>query len=293
MARNSILRAIGATVTGGVMAGLGAAAALAEDIVGKPVHGGTGLQPAATELARDIHWLEGMVNIIIAAICVLVLALIAYAILRFRADRNPEPASFTHNTRLEVTWTLGPILILIFIGAFSLPILFKQVRVPEGDLVIKVAGNQWFWSYEYPDEGIYFDSLMLAKDEMADYENPTLPGFKYSADEYLLAVDNPVVVPVGKTVVLQITGNDVIHSWTVPAFGVKMDAIPGRLNQTWFKPEKTGLFFGQCSELCGKGHAYMPIAVKVVTEEEYQAWLGKAKQEFAAAPARVQVAAAE
>ncbi len=257
-------------------------------IVGEPKAWGTGFQPAATEIAEDVQWLDGMVLVIITAIVLFVLALLVIVALRYRKSANPEPASFTHNSVIEVTWTVVPIIILIFIGAFSLPILIKQLDVPEGDVHIKITGNQWFWTYSYPDEGIEFDSLLLGKDELADYG--------YTPDKYLLAVDNPIVLPVGKTVVFQTAAADVIHSWAVPAFGVKLDAIPGRLNQLWFTPKKEGVYFGQCSELCGKDHAYMPIEVRVVSEEAYKAWLKQAKEEFAAngnAPRKVAVASAE
>jgi len=170
----------------------------------------------------------------------------------------------------------------VFIGAFSLPILFKQQEIPEADIVIKTTGYQWYWGYEYPDEGIAFDAFMLPKDQLADYG--------YAEDEYLLATDNAMVVPVGKTIVVQVTGADVIHSWTVPAFGVKQDAVPGRLAELWFEVEQEGVYFGQCSELCGKDHAYMPITVKAVSEEKYQEWLEGAKERFAGTPRSVEVA---
>ncbi len=281
-----------------IVAGLGLAilaggAAMAQQvketlpIVGEPKPWGTGFQPAATEIAEDVQWLDGMVLVIITAIVLFVLALLVIVAVRYRRSVNPAPAGFTHNSVIEVTWTVVPIVILIFIGAFSLPILIKELDVPEGDVHIKITGNQWFWTYSYPDEGIEFDSLLLGKDELADYG--------YTPDKYLLAVDNPVVLPVGKTVVFQTAGADVIHSWAVPAFGLKLDAIPGRLNELWFTPKKEGVYFGQCSELCGKDHAYMPIEVRVVSEEAYKAWLKQAKEEFAAgnAPRKVAVASAE
>lgn len=251
-------------------------------VIGSPTQGAMGFQPAATELARDLHWLDGFVLVIITAIVVLVTALLAYVVVRYNERSNPNPARFTHNSPLEVAWTIVPILILVFIGAFSLPILFKQQEIPEADLTIKVTGYQWFWGYEYVDEGFGFDSFMLQKDELADYG--------YAEDEYLLATNQSVVVPVGKTVVMQVTGADVIHSWTVPAFGVKQDAVPGRLAELWFAAEREGVYFGQCSELCGKDHAYMPITVKVVSEEAYAAWLDAAKAEYAGTPPGYQVA---
>jgi cytochrome c oxidase subunit 2 len=182
-------------------------------------------------------------------------------------------------------WTVVPVLILIFIGAFSLPILFKQQIIPEGEVNIKVTGYQWYWGYEYTDEEFGFESFMVARDELADYG--------YSDDEYLLATDTRIVVPVDKVVVMTVTGADVIHSWTIPAFGVKQDAVPGRLAQLWFKAEKEGLYFGQCSELCGKDHAYMPITVEVVSQEAYDAWLVGAKEEYAGVAAPLTVASAD
>ncbi len=253
--------------------------------VGKPVDGALNFQPAATELARDIFWLDTAINWIIFAICLLVIGLVAWIILRHNRKANPVPATFTHNTPIEVMWTLVPVLILVFIGAFSLPVLFKQQIIPEGEVNIKVTGYQWYWGYEYTDEEFEFESFMVARDELADYG--------YSDDEYLLATDTRIVVPVDKVVVMTVTGADVIHSWTIPAFGVKQDAVPGRLAQLWFKAEKEGLYFGQCSELCGKDHAYMPITVEVVSQEAYDAWLVGAKEEYAGITAPVAVASAD
>lgn len=254
------------------------------EIIGKPEQGGMGFQPAATELARDLQWLDGMILVIITAITIFVCALLLIVIFRYNRKSNPEPSSFTHNQPLEVAWTIVPIVILVFIGAFSLPVLFKQQEIPEGDINIKVTGYQWYWGYEYTDHEFAFDSFMLARDELEE--------FGYSQDEYLLATNTAVVVPVDKTVVMQVTGADVIHSWTIPAFGVKQDAVPGRLAELWFKAEKEGVYFGQCSELCGKDHAYMPITVKVVSEAEYDLWLNGAIDEYAGTPRDVQVAAA-
>ena len=266
-----------------------AASARAQDVigdlptVGKPTPGAMGFQPAATELARDLQWLDGFINVIIIAIVIFVTALLAWCILRFNEKRNPTPGTFTHNSPLEVAWTIVPILILVFIGAFSLPILFKQQEIPEADITIKTTGYQWYWGYEYVDEGFYFDAYMLERDELEDAG--------YAPDEYLLATTEAMVVPVGKTIVVQVTGADVIHSWTIPAFGVKQDAVPGRLAQLWFKAEREGVYFGQCSELCGQAHAYMPITVKVVSEEVYAAWLEQMRENYAGAPAAFDVAA--
>jgi len=252
------------------------------ETIGKPTPGGMGFQPAATSLARDIHWLDGMINVIIGAIVLFVTALLAIVVIRYNRKAHPNPASFTHNSPIEVAWTIVPVVILVFIGAFSLPVLFKQQEIPQGDITIKATGNQWYWSYEYVDDGFGFDSFLLAKDELA--------ANGYAPDEYLLAVDAAVVVPVGKTIVVQVTGSDVIHSWTIPAFGVKQDGVPGRLAELWFKAEREGVYFGQCSKLCGKDHAYMPIAVKVVSQEVYTQWLASAKAEYAGKLAPLTVA---
>jgi cytochrome c oxidase subunit 2 len=241
-------------------------------IIGIPVPGGTGYQPAVTELARDIHWLSDVVHLIMILIVIFVTALLAIVVLRFNRRSNPRPAGFTHNSKLEITWTLAPVLILIVIGSFSLPVLFKELEIPDPDLTIKVTGNQWNWSYEYPDYEMSFLSVMLQRDE--------LEAHGYTDNEWLLATDTSVVVPVGAVVKLQVTGSDVIHSWTIPAFGVKMDAVPGRLNETWFAADTVGIYFGQCSELCGLNHTYMPITVKVVSQDAYDAWLDWAIDEY-------------
>jgi len=292
------------TVMNGIAAAgiamLASGAALAQqalEIIGQPVNGAMGFQPAATELADDIHWLDGMILYIITAIVIFVTALLIYVILRYNAKANPTPARFTHNSPLEVAWTIIPVVILVFIGAFSLPILFKQQEIPVGDVTIKATGNQWYWSYEYVDEGISFDSYLIDADYKIDDEAAgwgddqemgtpmvlndiaikKLEYFGYSREQFLLATDTAVVVPVGKVVVVQVTASDVIHSWKVPAFGVMQDAVPGRTAALWFKAEKEGIFFGQCSEICGQRHAYMPITVKVVSEAAYAEWLAKAK----------------
>ena len=263
---------------------LGASANAQEnlELIGVPTPSGTGFQPAATELARDLQWLDGMLLIIITAISLFVVFLLGYVIFKFNRKANPEPSSFTHNTPVEVAWTVVPIVILVFIGAFSIPVLFKQQVIPDGDINIKVTGYQWYWGYEYTDHGFGFDSMLIGDGKVLTPEvEAELMEAGYSKDEFLLATDTAVVVPVDKVVVMQVTGADVIHSWTIPAFGVKQDAVPGRLGQLWFKAEKEGVYFGQCSELCGKDHAYMPITVKVVSQENYEAWLSGAIEEFA------------
>lgn len=249
------------------------------EVIGKPVDGGIGFQFAATELARELQALDYLLLVIITIISLFVVGLMAWVVIRYNRARNPEPASFTHNTPIEIAWTVVPIVILVFIGAFSLPVLFNQQEIPEADVTIKATGFQWFWGYEYVDEGIEFDSYMIGAPATGG-DNSLTPDTEqqlidagYSREDFLLAVDNAVVVPVGKTVVVQVTGADVIHAWTIPAFGVKQDAVPGRLAELWFAAEHEGIYFGQCSELCGIAHAYMPIAVKVVSEATYEAWL--------------------
>ena len=229
-----------------------------------------GFQEAASDSMRDIvNFHDKLLLPIIVAISVFVLFLMAYACIRFRASKNPNPSKRTHNVAVEVLWTLIPCLILIVIAVPSFKILYKQDTIPKADLTIKAIGYQWYWGYEYPDENLIFESYMVEeKDLKADQPR-------------LLTVDNEVVVPVGKVVKVLITANDVLHAWALPSFGVKRDAVPGRINETWFKAEKVGTYYGQCSELCGIKHAFMPIAVKVVSEEEYQEWLSEARVKFA------------
>ena len=272
---------------------IAATSAMAQDglegleIIGQPTPGALGFQPAATELARDLQGLDNLLLYIITAITLFVVALLAIVIVRYNGRANPKPATFTHNSPLEVAWTVVPIVILVFIGAFSLPVLFKQQEIPEADITIKATGYQWYWGYEYADHDFAFDSYMLQKDELADYG--------YAPEQFLLATDTAVVVPTGKTVVVQVTGADVIHSWTIPAFGVKQDAVPGRLAELWFEVDEgmEGIYFGQCSELCGQAHAYMPITVKAVSQADYEKWLDGAIEEYAGTPRNLTVAAAE
>ena len=229
-----------------------------------------GFQKAASESMRDIvSFHNNLLLPIIIAISVFVLFLMLYACVRFRASANPNPSKSTHNVTVEVLWTLIPCLILIVMAVPSFKILYKQDSIPKADLTIKAIGYQWYWGYEYPDENLLFDSYMIEEKDL----KPDQPR--------LLAVDNEVVVPVGKVVKVLITANDVLHAWALPSFGVKRDAVPGRINETWFKAEKVGTYYGQCSELCGIKHAFMPIAVKVVSEEEYQEWLSEARVKFA------------
>ena len=255
---------------------------VAGEVAGRPVDGEMGFQRAVTEVARDIQWLDNFLNYISAAIVAFVTLLMLYVIVRYNKRVNPKPASFTHNARLEIAWTAIPVVILVIIAIPSLRLLFLQLEVPEPDLTIKATGSQWYWTYEYPDEGIEFDAVMLQKDELTEYG--------YTADDWLLATDTRVVVPVNAVVHVLVTGSDVIHAWAIPSFGSKIDAVPGRLNETWFRAEETGVFYGQCSELCGMNHSYMPIVVEVVSQPDYDAWVqtqqamnGAATTELAAA----------
>lgn len=285
-----------------VAAVFAAQAASAQDslpVVGRPVDGAMGFQPAATELARELQWLDGFILYIITAVTIFVTGLLIWAVLRYNRRANPKPATFTHNSPIEVAWTILPILVLIVIGAFSLPVLFKQQEMPKADITIKATGKQWYWTYEYAADEIEFDSYMIGSpatggDNRLNAEvEQQLVDAGYSKEDFLLATDTAVVVPVGKTILMQVTAADVIHSWTIPAFGVKQDGVPGRLAQLWFNAEREGVYFGQCSELCGIAHAYMPITVKVVSEAEYAAWIERAKAgEYAYAPQTRTLAAA-
>ena len=241
-----------------------------------------GFQPAASPVMEQFDWLHNILLIVITIISLVVLALLAYVCLRFRARANPVPNKFSHNTLVEVIWTVIPILILVGIAIPSLRVHFQYsdnaTIINNPDLTIKVLGHQWYWSYEYPDENISFTSNMKKAPDL-------LPG-----EPRLLAVDNPIVVPVNKVVRVQITGADVIHAFAMPAFGVKMDAVPGRLNETWFKATEEGIYYGQCSELCGKYHGFMPIEIRVVSDAEYQEWLAYAKEKYAASGGHLQFA---
>ena len=229
-----------------------------------------GFQKSASQGMSDIVWFHDyMLLPVITAIMVFVLFLIGYACIRFRASRNKEASTTSHNTTIEVLWTLIPCLILVVLAVPSFKVLYSQDEIPKVDVTIKATGYQWYWGYEYPDENIIFDSYMIDEKDLKE------------GQPRLLTVDNEVYVPVNKVVKVMITANDVLHAWALPSFGVKRDAVPGRINETWFKADRTGTFYGQCSELCGIKHAYMPITVNVVTEEEYSQWLDKAKVEFA------------
>jgi cytochrome c oxidase subunit 2 len=251
----------GVTLAGAALATSGTA--FAE--MGQPAPWEFRLQQAATPVMENIIWFHNFLLVVITLIVLLVLGLLIAVAVKFNARANPVPSRTTHHTLIEVIWTVVPILVLVGIAVPSFRLLFLELDVPKADLTIKATGKQWYWTYSYPDNGKFeFDSL-LAQDKQPR----------------LLGVDNEMVVPVDKVVRVQTTGADVIHSFAVPAFGIKIDAIPGRLNETWFKATKTGMYYGQCSELCGKDHAFMPIAVRVVSDQEFAAWVEDAKKKFA------------
>ncbi len=256
---------LGLTVAGVALAAGGAA--FAE--LGQPAPWEWTLQESASPVMDNITWFHNFLFVLITLITLFVLALLVVVVVKFNARANPVPSRTTHNTLIEVAWTLIPVLILVGIAVPSFRLLFLQLDVPKADLTIKATGKQWYWSYAYPDNGKFeFDSLLVQD------KKPRL-----------LGVDNEMVVPVNKIVRIQTTGADVIHSFAVPAFGIKIDAIPGRLNETWFTATKLGMFYGQCSELCGKDHAFMPIAVRVVNDQEFAAWVEGAKKKYATTPA--------
>ncbi len=238
--------------------------------LGQPSPWELGLQQSATPVMDNIIQFHDFLLYIITAIATFVLLLLVIVMVRFNARSNPAPSRTSHNTWLEVAWTIIPIAILLIIAVPSFKLLFFQLIPPPADLTVKATGKQWYWSYSYPDSKFEFDSLILKPDEL-------------KADQpRLLAVDNEMVVPVNKNVLVLATGADVIHSFAVPSFGIKIDAIPGRINETWFKATREGVYYGQCSELCGKDHAFMPIAVRVVSEQAFASWVEEAKKKYAA-----------
>jgi len=241
---------------------------------GQPSPWQLGFQQAATPVMENIVWFHDFLLWLIVAITLFVLALLVIVIVRFNAKANPTPSRTTHNTLLEVMWTLVPVIILVAIAVPSFKLLFLELTIPPADVTVKATGKQWYWSYGYPDAKFEFDSIML-KDNERKADQPRL-----------LAVDNALVVPVNKVVRVQVIGSDVIHAFAVPAFGVKIDAVPGRLNETWFKASREGVYYGQCSELCGRDHAYMPIEVRVLNDRDYAAWLDQAKKKYAADDSR-------
>ena len=260
-------RVLGFAVAATVLATAGAA--FAAGTLGQPSPWEYTLQPAASPVMENITWFHNFLLWIITAITIFVAILLAIVALKFNVRANPVPSKTTHNTLIEVVWTIVPVLILVCIAVPSFRLLFQELDVPKADLTIKATGKQWYWSYSYPDNGKFeFDSLMVA-----------------DKAPRLLGVDNEVVVPVNKIIRVQTTAADVIHSFAIPAFGIKIDAIPGRLNETWFKATKEGMYYGQCSELCGKDHAFMPIAIRVVSDTDFTTWVEAAKKKYASAPA--------
>ncbi|MFA4894767.1 cytochrome c oxidase subunit II [Brevundimonas sp.] len=283
------LKAAGGLMTGAAFAILFATPTWAQELLGQPTPGGVGLQQSASPLKHEATWFHNVILMpIITLICLLVLGLIAWIVFRYNKKSNPIPARWSHNTAIEIIWTVAPVVILLVISLFSFRLLFAYNNMPTPDLTIKATGNQWNWGYEYPDQGIAeYVSNMLPEDEA-----------KARGVPYRLAADEPIVVPVGKTVQVLVTAADVIHAFALPAFGLKTDAVPGRTNHTWFKAERTGTFYGQCSELCGVDHAFMPIEIRVVTEAEFAAWVAskggsmtKAADDAAAAAAAAALAA--
>ena len=245
----------------------------------QPTPWGMDFQPAATVVMDHIHWFENFTLIIITAITIFVLALLLYACWRFSEKNNPTPSKTTHNTMLEVVWTVVPIVILLIIAVPSFRLLWEEAVVPPADMTIKAIGYQWYWGYEYPDNGdIAFDQIMLRDAERLERMEAT--GGTESDFPRLLAVDYDMVVPVDTTVRLQVTAADVLHAFAMPAFGVKMDAVPGRLNETWFHAEREGIYYGQCSELCGTDHAFMPIAIRVVSQDQFDVWAAAAAEDI-------------
>lgn len=272
----SFFRGLSLKAMAGALAALSAFGTFASPALaqghGRP--GQLGMLEPVTAIASDMHDFHNLLLVVITVISVFVLALLIYVMLRFNEKANPNPSRTTHSTALEVAWTIVPVLILVVIAIPSFRLLTHQLVLPAADVTIKVTGKQWYWSYDYPkDQGDFgFDQIMKGEKDLK-------PG-----DLRLLSVDNEAVVPVNKVVRLQVTAGDVIHSFTIPSFGVRIDAVPGRLNETWFKAEREGLYYGQCSKICGKDHAYMPVAIRVVSDQQYQAWLAEAKKKFAAVP---------
>ena len=261
---------MGKTVVIGILTVLGGLWRGAVVQAAEPTAWGMGLQPAVTPVMERVEDLHGLLLTVIVVITVFVLALLGYVAWRFRAGRNSEPSKTTHNVPLEIAWTVIPVLILIAIAVPSFKLLYYMDKAVDAEMTLKVVGHQWYWSYEYPDHGDFtFDAVMVTEDELED------------GQRRLLETDNQVVLPVETDIRLLFTSDDVLHAWAVPAFGVKVDAVPGRINEAWVRIGREGTYYGQCSELCGVNHGAMPIAVKVVSKEAFTAWVGKAKVEFA------------
>ena len=280
----SKLRGASARLGLGLMAAaLSAPAWAAPAIIGVPVDGAIALQPGhSPQKLQAIFFHDNIILPVLVIVTLFVLALLLVVIFRFNAKANPTPAKFSHNTAIEIAWTGIPVLILMFIAIFSFKLLFFYHAMPKPDLTVKVTGYQWYWGYAYPDQKIDEFSSNYLKE----------PDAKAKGEPYLLAVDNPLVVPVNKTVRVQVTGNEVIHDFALPAFGLKTDAVPGRVNETWFKADKAGIYYGQCDQLCGVNHAYMPIEIVVMTQPDFDAWVASKAPKAAPAAAAPTTAAA-
>ena len=271
-----------------VMAGIAAffTSSAAWAIAGQPEDWQVNFQDAVTPVMEDIISFDNYLLWIITAVSVFVLILLILVVVKFNARANPVPSKTTHHVGIEVAWTIIPILMLVAIAIPSFRLLYLQRVIPEADMTIKAIGYQWYWGYEYSDlDDVSFESVMLTRDEVKEKGLPS--------SLYLLETDTEIVVPVNKTIRLQVTAEDVIHAWTIPSFGVEIDAVPGRLNEAWFKATKTGVYYGQCSELCGINHAFMPIRVRVVTQDEFDSWTVWAKEEYASIETSVKFADAE
>lgn len=287
-------------LTAGLMAALAAltgfsVSALAEGVIGTPDEKGVWLQEAVSEQAVRVNEFNELLLWIVTVITIFVVALMFYVMWRYRAKANPEPSKTSHNTLIEVIWTVVPIGILVAIGIGSLPLLYYQDTVPETEFAIRVTGNQWNWTYSYPDhDGIEFTSTVVPDEAFetsprfdpavkAEYEAGLTQflGRPAQLNARLLDTNNRLVVPVDTKIKVMLTASDVIHAWTIQKVGIKLDAVPGRLNETWFEISKLGTYYGQCSELCGKDHAFMPITVEVVSKEEFAKWVERAKAEYA------------
>jgi cytochrome c oxidase subunit 2 len=278
-----VMRKLASRAAVAVAALMTAGGAMAEDLVGQPTPRSIGFQPAAAPLKHQVIFFHNMILMpIITAIVVLVAGLLLWCVIRYNRKSNPVPAKWSHNTLVEVIWTTGPVLVLMFIAIFSFKLLYAYHDMPKPDLTVKATGYQWYWGYAYPDQKIDEITSTLMPEPEAKAKN--LP--------FRLAANNPMVVPVGKVVRVLVTGADVIHAWANPAFGTKIDAIPGRVNQTWFKAEKVGIYYGQCSELCGIDHAFMPTEVDVVSQADFDKWVASKAAPAPAAPAAAPAAGA-
>ncbi len=248
----------------------GAVLFLSSPVLAQAVDWGMDLQPSATSSKDRIHDFHNMLLVIITAITIFVLVLLIWVVIRYNKRANPKPSNVTHNVLLEIVWTIVPVVILIIIAVPSFKILYENDQITEPEMTLKITGYQWYWGYEYPDhDGIAFNSYMVPTEELT------------SDQKRLLSTDNVVVLPVDTDISILVTSNDVIHSWAMPAFGIKVDAVPGQTNETWFRIHKPGIYYGQCSEICGKDHAFMPIEIHAVSKEAFKAWIEKAKEEFA------------